>query len=274
MKKKESALVQSTKRDAPLVALDHLTHSYGGSPVLYDVSLSLMPGEFVGLIGPNGAGKTTLLRLLLGLIKPASGTVRFTCTQDDCKTDGHQALGSVPSSCRPCIGYVPQRTAVFEGGFPATVREVVETGLYGQKGLFHSLTRADHDAVQEAIGQAGLSNLANRRISDLSGGQQQRVFIARALAGRPHLLIFDEPTTGVDAIGEQDFYNLLDHLNKDHNITILLVLHDVEMLARHARRVVCLNRSILHDGPTSSISHAKLHELLSHSPRPIRDPHV
>ncbi len=258
---------QSSHSLAPLVSLDHLTHSYGGQPVLDDVSLSIAPGEFVGLIGPNGAGKTTLLKLLLGLIQPASGSVQFDCLIDECGRHGGK-------SCRPCIGYVPQRTAVFEGGFPATVREVVEMGLYGQKGLFHSLNSADRAAVDEAMNQAGLTGLANRRISDLSGGQQQRVFIARALAAKPHLLIFDEPTTGVDAIGEKDFYNLLDHLNKTHNITILLVLHDVEMLAAHARRVVCLNRRILYDGPTKGIGHEKLHELLSHAPASLRDSHV
>ncbi|MDE1798189.1 MAG: metal ABC transporter ATP-binding protein [Candidatus Micrarchaeota archaeon] len=240
---------------APIVSLDHLSHSYGGQPVLDDVSLRLMPGEFAGLIGPNGAGKTTLLKILLGLIRPARGAVRFDCSLDDC---AHLA----GQGCRPCIGYVPQRAAVFEGGFPATVREVVEMGLYGQKGLLHSLNKSDHAAVEEAMNQAGLAGLSDRRISDLSGGQQQRVFIARALAARPHLLIFDEPTTGVDAIGEQDFYKLLNHLNRTHGITILLVLHDVEMLSRYARRIVCLNRRICFDGPSDSITHTRLHELL------------
>ena len=248
------------KQTEPLVRLSGVNFSISDRPILEKIDLDIKPGEFIGLLGPNGAGKTTLMRLILGLVSPTSGQVRFHCEQEDCHA------GDNSSSCRPCIGYVPQSTRVFEAGFPATVREVVEMGLYGQKGLLHGLSKADRAEVSRAIEQAGLSPLSSRRISELSGGQQQRVFIARALVGRPHLLILDEPTTGVDAMGEADFFKLLTHLNRTHNIAILLVLHDVEMLRAQVGRVVCLNRRVLYDGTAKSLTHEKMHRMISGEP--------
>ena len=240
----------------PLVRLSGVDFSIGERPILERIDLDIKPGEFIGLIGPNGAGKTTLLKLILGLISPTRGRVQFHCEQEDCHA------GNDSPSCRPCIGYVPQHARIFEAGFPATVREVVEMGLYGQRGLLHGLSKADQAEVSRAIEQAGLSALSNRRISELSGGQQQRVFIARALVGRPHLLILDEPTTGVDAMGEADFFKLLTHLNRTHNIAIMLVLHEVEVLRGQAKRVIYLNRRILYDGPEKSLTLAHMQALM------------
>ncbi len=258
----------SSSQAEPLVHLSRVDFSIGERPILEDLNLDIRPGEFIGLLGPNGAGKTTLLKLILGLISPTSGQVHFHCEQEDCRLPdaaaGHSRVHPDPpaSSCRPCIGYVPQHTRVFEAGFPATVREVVEMGLYGQKGLLHNLNATDRAQVDEAIAQAGLLALSTRRISELSGGQQQRVFIARALVGRPHLLILDEPTTGVDAMGEADFFRLLAHLNRTHHIAILLVLHEVEVLRGQVGRVIYLNRRILYDGPEKSLTGARFKELM------------
>ena len=228
-------------------------YSYGAEPVLQDVSLTINQGEFVGIAGPNGAGKTTLLKILIGLLGCQKGSVEFTCQLDECEGE---------SPCRPCIGYVPQQPLLREQQFPVTVREVVEMGRYGQSGLFGRIDEKDRKEVDIAIGEAGLRGVEGELFGDLSSGQQQRVLVARALVGKPHLLALDEPTSGVDARAKNDFYELLNHLHKEHNISVVMILHDLPDLTERVKRLVFLQRRILYDGSSKNLGADGLWKLM------------
>lgn len=220
----------------PRVELRDISVSYGGEPALENATLVIPAGDFVGIVGPNGAGKTTLLRAMLGLVTPQSGDVTL--------------YGAPLARFRewPRVGYVPQNASHVEARFPATALEVVLLGRVAGRGLFRWLSRADKEKARRAMEEVGVAHLADRLVGSLSGGQRQRVLLAKALAGDPDLLILDEPTTGVDPEARSNFYGLLDHLNHDHGLTIVLVSHDTEAIARSAHRIVSVNRRIVFDG--------------------------
>lgn len=210
-------LIQAGHCHDAVVSLDNISFSYENRNVIENLSFNVLQRDFVGLAGSNGAGKTTLLRIIVGLIKPTRGEVRLF-GQTYAGFDGWDR-----------IGYVPQKNA-FNPLFPATVREVVMSGLYGRKKMFRRITGEDQRKCDEALEVMGIGELAGRRIGQLSGGQQQRVFLARALVNNPQLLILDEPTVGIDAETQQDFFQLIRHMHQHHAITFLMVTHDIDML--------------------------------------------
>ncbi|GFN30521.1 metal ABC transporter ATP-binding protein [Paenibacillus xylaniclasticus] len=200
-----------------IITLQDIAFSYENQRVMEKVSFSVQQRDFVGLIGSNGAGKTTLLRMIVGLLKPASGSISlFGQPAADFK-DWHR------------IGYVPQKNS-FNPLFPATVREVVLSGLYGRNKMFRRMTKADHLKADEAMHAMSIEDLAGKRIGQLSGGQQQRVFLARALINSPELLILDEPTVGIDSETQAGFFHLIKHMHQHHRMTFLMVSHDMEMI--------------------------------------------
>lgn len=215
-----------------IIELNDISFSYDQRIVLEDVSLKVREGEFWALIGPNGSGKSTLIGIILGLLKPDSGSVRlFDASADKFK---HQEF----------IGYVSQKSNSFNSGFPATVLEVVRSGLTRKIGLFKSFSKKDEQKAMEALEIVGMERFAKQNIGELSGGQQQRVFIARALAGDPKLLVMDEPTVGIDQQNVASFYTMLNELNREHGIAIVLVTHEIDLVTDLATHVACLNRSI------------------------------
>jgi zinc transport system ATP-binding protein len=219
----------------PVADLTNVTFGYTAAPVVEDVSLTLDSGEYTAIVGPNGSGKSTLMQLLLGLLEPDEGTATLFGEPAHRFDDGSR------------IGYVAQQASAAKD-MPITVREVVKMGRFPHVG-FGWLSSEDWAIVDEAIATVGMSEFADRRITQLSGGQRQRAFIARALASEADLLVLDEPTVGVDAESVGAFYELLDSLS-DAGITILLVEHDLRAVTEHARRIVCMNRTVYFDGPT------------------------
>ncbi|WP_199620133.1 metal ABC transporter ATP-binding protein [Paenibacillus alkalitolerans] len=201
----------------PVIEISDLRFSYDDKTVIDGLDIQIHRRDFVGLIGSNGAGKTTLLRMMVGLLKPTAGELRL--------------FGAPISEFNEWrrIGYVPQKTAL-NPLFPATVREVVLSGLYGKHKLYRRLTAADHQRCNDALYALQIADLADRRIGQLSGGQQQRAFLARALVGNPELLILDEPTVGIDTETQRAFFSMLRHMHAHHDITFLMVSHDVEMM--------------------------------------------
>jgi len=226
---------QATDRDEAL-RVTGLSVTYGtATPVLSDVNLVVHQGEFLAIAGPNGGGKTTLLRAVLGLVKPASGSV---------------ALYGVPADSfrdRARIGYLRQRSDVGVEA-PVTVREVVTAGRLPRTRRFGPLRTPDRTAVDAAIHRVGLEGLESMRVRRLSGGQQQRVFLAKLLAAEPTLLFLDEPTTGVDADAQEQFAELLCELNSGLGVTILYVSHEFGAVERHVDRLVLVNGGIRFDG--------------------------
>jgi zinc transport system ATP-binding protein len=219
----------------PLVEIDNVSFAYGEVSVLEGINFTVEAGDFLGIIGPNGSGKTTLLRLMLGLLTPTRGTVRL--------------FGHSPASFTQWgrLGYVPQK-ATFDPSLPATVQEVVASGLVATGGLLRRGNAAGRARVAEVLAQVGMEAHAGRRIGALSVGQQQRVLIARALVTQPELLILDEPTGGVDPEAQTSFHALLHHLNREREVTLILVSHDIGVVAREVTRLACLNRHLIFHG--------------------------
>lgn len=225
----------------PIVSIKDLSFRYASEPVLDRVNLDLSKGDYIGLVGPNGSGKSTLVKLLLGLLPIESGSVEFF----------GQPLNQFSEWWR--IGYVPQHVFRGDRAFPATVREVVESGHMHDRSLLCQLGLGRCESITEALETAGVGHLVHRRIGELSGGERQRVFIARALVSHPELLILDEPTAGIDQTAQEAFYDFLETLNKKHGITILLISHDLEIIAHEAKTAVCLNRGIVYAGPATTL---------------------
>lgn len=218
--------------NAPLINIQDISFEYEQTKALENISLKVEEGDFLAILGPNGSGKSTLLKIMLGLIKPTKGTIELFGT--DSKNFKH----------REWIGYVSQKSNSFNSGFPATVEEVVAGGLAKKSGLFHRMPKNYKAQVKEALEAVGMDAFIHRSISELSGGQQQRIFIARALVAKPKVLILDEPTVGIDHQNVQSFYNMLASLNRDKNITLVLVTHDVDTVTDKITHVACLNQTI------------------------------
>lgn len=212
-----------------IVKVENLSFTYGCHPVLENISFNILQGEVVGLTGANGAGKTTSLKLITGQLRPQSGKVEL--------------LGLEPTSLkkRDRFSYLPQRAINFNPSFPASVQEVVISGLVAKKGLFRLNTHKDYLLVRDSLKLVGLEDKANMPIWSLSGGQQQRVFMARALINKPDLVILDEPTVGLDTDARQDFSNLLLQLNQKYQVTFLIVSHDLEWLSGVINKKICLD---------------------------------
>jgi zinc transport system ATP-binding protein len=245
----------------PFVELEGVGVSYGEVRVLDGINLTVEPGDFLGIIGPNGSGKTTLLRVMLGLLEPQEGSVRL--------------FGQPPSAFREWrrLGYVPQRAAL-DPSLPVTVREVVASGLVASLGLLQRIGRAQRARVTDALARVGMEAHAQARIGALSTGQQQRVLIARALVSDPELIILDEPTGGVDPEAQTSFYAMLHHLNREREVTLVLVSHDIGVVAKEVTKLACLNRRLIfHGRPGDFLSDAALTALYGPSVRIVSHDH-
>ncbi|UAC47272.1 metal ABC transporter ATP-binding protein [Bacillus aquiflavi] len=215
-----------------IVQVCDLSYRYEKDYVLEKINLTINEGDFLGIVGPNGSGKSTLIKLILNLLKLQKGEI-FLFGE---KINRFKDWGK--------IGFVSQKANSFNSGFPATVFEVVASGLTKKLGLFHRLKKADRQKVMNAIKAVAMEPFVKRNIGELSGGQQQRVFIARAFVSEPLLLILDEPTVGVDAKNVHAFYEMLQHLNKNLGITLLLVTHDIGTITDKVTHVACLNKHL------------------------------
>ncbi|MFI7081858.1 metal ABC transporter ATP-binding protein [Micromonospora sp. NPDC049903] len=218
-----------------VISVEHGVVGYDGRPVLRDVSLTVTTGEVVAVLGANGSGKSTLIRAVLGLVPLTAGSVTLF---------GHRVRRFRQWQR---LGYVPQRLGA-GSGVPATVAEVVASGRLARRGILRPPGRADREAVAEALRAVGLADRAKDPVSTLSGGQQQRTLIARALAGRPELLVLDEPTAGVDAASQEAFAGALRGFVDDGG-TVLLVAHELGPLRPLISRAIVVHQGqIAHDG--------------------------
>jgi len=219
-----------------IIEVRNVSFSYGERRVLENINLTIHRGDYLALIGGNGSGKSTLIKIILHLLEADSGTVFLFGESLKTFSDWWK------------IGYVPQNATNFQANFPVTVRQVVEMGRFGRRGLFRSPKEEDMQEVEKALRQVDMWEYRDRLVGGLSGGQQQRVFIARALAGKPELILLDEPTVGVEKEVREEFYRLIRKLNEDLDLTVVLVTHDVESVAHEAMHIACIDTALFfHD---------------------------
>jgi len=220
-----SKLSQTTNEE-PVVKVENLNVRFGNRVILEDISFEVNRGDIAAVIGPNGSGKSTLIKAILGIVKPVSGSISL--------------FGKHLHEVRRQIGYVPQKFE-FDPNFPITVQEFLQLALHSGK---------ERNLVTRTIKEVGLlPNVLDKQLGVLSGGQLQRVLIAQSIINDPDLLILDEPATGIDIVGEAAFYDVVDHLNKDHDTTVILISHDVSMVSQRVDHVLCLNKQLLCTGP-------------------------
>lgn len=233
-----------------IIELQNVCFSYSKEEVVKNVSLSIHKGDYVGIIGPNGGGKSTLVKLMLGILKPTDGIITLFGKDIKQFKDWYK------------IGYVPQKTYI-EVNFPVTVEEIVAMGRYGKRGLFHFPTDEDKEKVHQALKHVDIYDYRNKQMSDLSGGEQQRVFIARALATEPEIIFLDEPTVGVDIKTQKQFYRLLRKLNRELELTLILVSHELDVVAHESTELGYINRTLEYYGePSEFLKGAYFHKLI------------
>ncbi|MCB1108346.1 MAG: ABC transporter ATP-binding protein [Chlamydiia bacterium] len=195
-----------------MIELQNINFAYENTPILKNVNLKIESGEYVGIIGPNGGGKTTLLKLILGFLKPTSGTIHI----DDQN-----------------LAYVPQQR-IHDRKFPISVLELVGLGILQMRDWKSS--------ALQALEQVGLTSYAHQSFANLSGGQLQRALIARALVSQPKILLLDEPTANLDTSAQEDIHNLLRELKKD--MTILMVSHDLQTIIQEVDRILLVQGTV------------------------------
>jgi zinc transport system ATP-binding protein len=251
-------LKDNKQKEKKILELQNITAGYNDHIVLEDVNLSVYEKDFIGVIGANGSGKTTLLKVILGLLPPMRGNIRFFI----------EDVGQI----KKYIGYMPQ-ASMFDKKFPITVKDVVISGLIAKAGLFKHFSRRHKTKADEIMEKMDILHLKNKAIGELSGGQMQRVFLARALISSPKLLVLDEPNTYVDKSFEKSFFEILTDLNKE--MAIILVSHDLGMISSYVKSIACVSYH-LHYHDSSEITQEQLDsykcpiDLITHGDLPHR----
>lgn len=206
---------------SPILEVSDLKVQLDNNVILENVNFNVHKGEVMAIVGPNGAGKSTLFRALLGLIA-YEGTINWTKNVT--------------------IGYVPQKLAL-EHDLPLTVRE------------FLQLKNSDYQGVLREVGIH--EHILDHSLGVISGGELQRVLIAWAMLGNPDVLLFDEPTAGIDVRGEETIYHLLKKLRDSHKLTVLLISHDMNVVAQYTDNLLCLDTQMVCFGQTNAMLHSQ-----------------
>lgn len=222
--------------------LDKLSLGYGSRMIVEELDLKIPPQAFTVLLGRNGSGKSTVLRACAGLLKPKAGTVLL---------DGKPLVRFTTRESARRIAILPQGPVAPEG---LTVSDLVRQGRYPHRSLFSRWSRADEEAVNEALELTGMADLQEQPLENLSGGQRQRAWIAMSLAQQTEILLLDEPTTFLDLAHQVEVMNLITTLVKSRRKTVVAVLHDVNQAARHADHIVMFKAGkLVHQGPPNII---------------------
>lgn len=214
-----------------------LTAGYGRLPAIEGITFAVPPGQMVGVIGPNGAGKSTLFKAILGLVPQLRGEILL-----------HEAPAV---SQRALMGYLPQLDET-NRAFPVSVEDVVMMGRYPRVGWVRRPGAADGEVVRQALARVDLLPQAGTQIGQLSGGQQQRALLARVLAQDPHLLLLDEPVSGVDTTTQHAIFALLEELRKNGK-TVVVATHDLNCIVERFDLVLCINTRVIAFGPPREV---------------------
>jgi len=239
-----------------------LSLGYDGVRIVDDLDLAIEPGAITVIVGANASGKSTLLRGLARLLPPQAGTVTL---------DGRDIAGLPGKRVATIVGLLPQQPIAPDG---IGVADLVGRGRYPHQGWFRRWTSSDDAIVAAAMDATHTLELASRRMEELSGGQRQRVWIAMALAQRPDILLLDEPTTFLDVTHQIEVLDLLHELNQEQGTTVVMVLHDLNLAARYADRLVVMRAGqVIAAGPPAEVlTEAVVLEAFGLTARIIADP--
>lgn len=244
------------------LVVDDLFAGYGDRSVLEGVDLELLPGRITAIVGANASGKSTLLRAMSRLLSPSKGRVLL---------DGKAVHRTPAKQLARTLGLLPQSPIAPEG---ITVADLVGRGRHPHHGVLSRWSRRDDEAVAAAMEATRTGDLAERPVDELSGGQRQRVWIAMALAQGTDLLLLDEPTTFLDVSHQVEVLDLLTDLNRARGTTIVMVLHDLNLAARYADRLVALVTGRLHvcGDPAEVLTEDTVRAVFGMESRIIADP--
>lgn len=217
--------------------IEHLSVKSNGEFIIEDINLHIHCGELTAIIGRNGAGKTTFLRTLLDEV-PHSGEIHFMKDGKGCTS-------------KPKFGYVPQRLEVAPDS-PVSVGDFVLSCL-STRPVWLPRRKKDKNLINQILSVTGTQHLESRRLCELSGGELQRVLLALAINPVPDILLLDEPVSGVDRAGLSVFYELVSELRHSHDITILLISHDLDLIKKHADKVVLIDKKIVAQGTPDEV---------------------
>ena len=209
-----------------LIKAENITLAYDGIPVTSGIDFVVRKGDYLCVVGENGSGKSTLVKAIVGLHPIAAGTLTLA-----------------PELRQSGIGYLPQHTPA-QRDFPASVREIVRSGCTRRAGWRPFLRASEKKLADEAMERMGISHLSSRCYRELSGGQQQRVLLARALCATEKLLLLDEPVAGLDPKVTQEMYELIESLNKNDNVTIIMISHDIDKALQYASHILHIGHQI------------------------------
>ncbi len=215
-----------------LISIKNLSFSYDGKIAIEGINFSINKGDYICIIGENGAGKSTLIKGILKLKKQESGEIIFK--------NGLKANE---------IGYLPQQNNS-QKDFPASVEEIVLSGYLNKLKFKPFYSKKEKINAYENMKKVGIFELKNKCFKNLSGGQQQRALLARALCATSKVILFDEPTTGLDHLVIQDFYNLIEKINKEMDITVVMVSHNIEYVLKYASHILQIQSKQLFFGKT------------------------
>ncbi len=237
--------LNDTGKNGCLIECRNVATQYGSYVACQNVSFSVNRGDYLCIVGANGSGKSTIVKTLLGLLEPKTGSIERNTAQ---------------------IGYLPQKTEI-QRDFPATVREIVLSGTIRANsisnfGFFHS--KEQKQQAQSQMEKLELLPIENKSFRELSGGQQQRVLLARSLCAAKDLLVLDEPVTGLDPAVTDELYTLIRRLNKEENLAIIMVSHDVHRAVQNASHILHMNREVAFFGTTGEYQKTSLYRDLSH----------
>ena len=209
--------------------VEDLSFSYSNTDVLDRIKFNIYERDFVGIIGANGSGKSTLLKILVSELKNFAGNVKIF----------GEDIRQFKSFRK--IGYVPQVDRDKSVAFPISVKEMVMLNLYGDFNIFNHPKKKHKQMVKDILEMFNLKEFTDKNYNDLSGGQKQRVMIAKAMVHNPDVLIFDEPTVGIDKSSKEEFFHILEHINRDHGITIIMVTHEMDVADQYFTRKLILS---------------------------------
>lgn len=242
--------------EGAIIKFENVDFAYeDGIKVLQNINLEVSPGDFACVVGPNGGGKTTFLKLILGTLRPSSGTVKV--------------LGDKPEKSLHRIGYVPQYSK-FDSSFPVSVLDVVLMGCLDKDFIWGAYSAEQKNKAMSAIAEVGMDGMADKSFAELSGGQRQRALMARAMVSNPELILLDEPTSNVDIHGTEQFYKMFEDLNR--KFTILMVSHDIGFVSKRVKSVICI-RQTLQVHPVSELTGDTLQSVYGGDVHVIRHDH-